>query len=374
MSKKPSSVLKQLKKSGAGKLKQRTEPFWKGPCSDDPQGGITQSLLNEFLICPERFRIKTILGLTPPDQFNHALEYGHMWHLCEEYHAANKSYREKLDEYKDGLLQRYPYSQEEVLKFYNACLRQFPQYVKYWKKHKDEAKREPIAQEVSFRVPYLTGDTLTPVYLRGKWDQIDVISGKIWLKENKTKGQIKEQLIERQLTFDLQTMLYLVAIKNYKKELGVQGLKIGGVRYNVVRRPFSGGKGDIRQGKPSKSNPDGESTKDYFDRLEQYFIEEPEYWFMRWEVGISDQDIEKFEETFLRPALNNLVGWYYKIAECMSRDQSPFGNVPGHYRMPFGIYNSLSERGFTDMDSFLETGLEVGLTKGASLFPELEEG
>ena len=77
--------------------------------------------------------------------------------------------------------------------------------------------------------------------MRGKWDSVDYIGKRVYLQENKTKGDIDEQAIRHNLHFDLQTMLYMTALT---EELEPQ--KIAGVRYNVIRRPLSGGKGSIR--------------------------------------------------------------------------------------------------------------------------------
>src|SRR6185369_9120155 len=61
---------------------------WAGPMDAGPTGGITQSLLSMFLVCRERFRLRVIEGLHSFDRFNHRIEYGSMWHICEEVHAG----------------------------------------------------------------------------------------------------------------------------------------------------------------------------------------------------------------------------------------------------------------------------------------------
>mgnify|MGYP006921313674 CR=1 FL=1 len=355
-----------LKKAGVKKREKREQPLWDGPCLDTPQGGITQSLLNDFLSCPERFRIKTIEGLQVFDRFKPAIEYGNLWHTCEEYYARKADWKEPLKQAAQELVKRYPLQQEEVVKFYMACLTQFPEYVKYWKGHEQEKKRKPIAQEVSFSVPYELPGRVATVFLRGKWDQIDIIDGKLWLKENKTKGNPNELAIQKQLKFDLQTMLYLVAMRETYKE------PIAGVRYNVIRRPFSGGKGSIKRKEPTKTNPQGETEKEYYERLGAYFKEEPAEWFMRWETQINAKQIQRYEKEFLIPTLLRLTDWYDSVSECFLRGKSPFEDMNGiHYRTPYGVYNPVSEAGFTDLDAYLDEGSEVGLVRCETLFPEL---
>ena len=72
--------------------RSKVEPIggriWDGPEED----GITQSLLSRFLVCRERFRILVVDGLKPVDQFSSRIEYGQMWHLCEENLAAGNDY------------------------------------------------------------------------------------------------------------------------------------------------------------------------------------------------------------------------------------------------------------------------------------------
>ena len=57
------------------------------------------------------------------------------------------------------------------------------------------------------------------VYLRGKWDGVyHSIEDGIWIDESKTKGEIDRVKIERRLKYDIQTMFYLVALKELRKE------------------------------------------------------------------------------------------------------------------------------------------------------------
>ena len=54
--------------SKALKRANRKRPIaWKGP----EVAGVSQSLLSRYLTCKERFRIKTIEGLKPVQQFFH---------------------------------------------------------------------------------------------------------------------------------------------------------------------------------------------------------------------------------------------------------------------------------------------------------------
>lgn len=367
--------------------RQLTEFVWDGPCNGGPKGGITQSLISSFLMCRERFRLRNIVGLSPPDTFNHRIEYGSMWHVCEEAFATGENpvvknqktsspWDHALFDYCAGLCKRYKTQQAQIERWYHICKTQFPIYVDYWEKHPDVKKRNPLLQEQTFHVPYKlpSGNT---VYLRGKWDAVDVIGKEgIFLQENKTKGDIREEQMKRQLSFDLQTLFYLVALNKWlanPKENGAVGQpckRASGVRYNVIRRPLSGGKGSIVQYKPTKQRPLGETDEQFYTRLRSVISEEPSFFFMRWKVGILPQDVERFEHDFLIPCLEQLCDWYAWIDSPKGR-KDPFADSI-HYRTPYGLYNTLAEGGSTDVDEFLATGSELGLTRGNSIFKELQ--
>jgi hypothetical protein len=364
---------------------------WEGPEAVGPRGGVTQSMLSRWLCCRERFRLMVVEGLGTEDTFNHRLEYGQMWHTCEEQLAKQNIYSDskqhqlevtsKLYNYCQNLCKRYPLQQEQVQHWYNVCKTQFPIYVKYWSKHQDVKDRTPLLQEQVFDVPYELPFTKSVVRLRGKWDSVDLIGkGKnaaIYLQENKTKGDIVEEQLKRQLGFDLQTMMYLVALKESRGgffhsediEKILDEHTIAGVRYNVVRRPLSGGKGSIRKHQPTKSNPAGETDVEFYARLGQVIMEDEAYFFSRWRVEITEQDVRRFQHEFFDNALEELCNWWRWVSSPKGR-RDPFAD-PIHYRLPYGVYNPLLEGGSSDMDEYLATKSEVGLTRNKKLFTEL---
>lgn len=168
-----------LKFAGITKLgpKTRSEPLWKGPEED----GITYSLLSRFIACRERFRLHAIEGLRPTEGFNHRLEYGSMWHICEEEYArtgklpSEKGY-EKLITYCQHLCKKFPTQQEQIQHWYSVCRLQFPIYVSFWEKHPDTVARTPMLQEQTFNIPYELPSGRV-VRLRGKMDSVELIQG-----------------------------------------------------------------------------------------------------------------------------------------------------------------------------------------------------
>lgn len=365
--------------------KQRPKgPVWKGPEED----GVTQSMLSRFLVCRERFRLLVVEGLRPVPQFNHSREYGQMWHACEEGFAKpNSDWIPYLEVYAHDLSKQYPLQQEQVQKWYDVCKVQFPIYVDYWAKQKAE-KRTVLLSEQVFDVPYEL-PTGRVVRLRGKWDDVSLVGSKksavIELGENKTKGQIDEQQMMRQLQFDLQTMIYLIALQHFcsdlpgkwaewtKKVVG-KPTPLRGVRYNVVRRPLGGGKGSIRLHKATKTKP-AETMGHYYERLGQYIKDEPETYFMRWNVVVTPHDIERFKWEFLNPVLEQLYDWWEWVSGQGMQD--PFEQLEPdglgtHWRTPYGFYNVLAEGGSSELDEYLATGSKLGLERTDRLFKELE--
>jgi hypothetical protein len=391
---------------------EKRQPLWAGPEDRGPNGGVTQSLISRWLCCRERFRVRFIEGLQPADSFNHRTSYGNMWHVCEEAYSRHGSKKSLmigsdpvwiglLKKYVQGLCQRYPFFQEQVQHWYEVCKAQFPIYVDYWAKHAEQVKRTPLLQEQVFDVPYKLPSGRT-VRLRGKWDGVELVQeacncgggakdghrldcrmGRkgIWLVEHKTKGDIDPELIQRQLTWDLQVMTYLVALHekpscdlprrgHYRNSDGKE-YPILGVRYNVVRRPLSGGKGTIVQHKGSKNVP-AETKVEFYGRMAQYIKDEPEHYFMRWSCRVSHQDIERFRRQCLDPILEQMCLWY----DCMVRTE--MGNVAmipvaaASWRHPYGVVNNIDEYGWGDVDFFMNTGSEAGLHRVEKLFTELE--
>jgi hypothetical protein len=350
--------------------------------------GVTFSLLSRFLCCRERFRLYAVEGLRPVEQFNHRIEYGNLIHLAEEaYLGGQRPWTLVVADRAKELCQRFPMEQEQIEHWYQVCLAQFPVYIDYWKTHEHVKHRIPLLQEYVFDVPYtLPGGPI--VRLRGKWDSVDVIGAgteaRIYLQENKVKGNINEKQIRTQLSFDLQTMLYAVALQIYQglaqERANQLQTRIGGLRYNLIRRPLSGGKDSIKQHLPSKSNPRGETKKEFYKRLGKLIAEKPEWYFMRWQVEITGGDIQKFSREFLDPCLENLCSWWDWITTSDAHfGLGELGHPPGqfnypslHWRTPFGVYDVLREGGSHELDEYLSTGSAAGLERVDNLFSELQ--
>lgn len=384
-------------------LPQSDQPLWEGPAGNGPNGGVSFSLLSRYLVCKERFRILTMEGLKPREGFNSRLEFGSMWHICEDatgrgidpfyqeavYPGASEHTWGELLAYCKDLADRYRLDQEQINHWYEVTKALFPVYQEYWTEiNPDKRKREPLEREQVFDLLY-TLPSGRQVRLRGKRDGSDLVDGKaVELLENKTKSQIDVDKITRQLKFDLQTMLYVIVLQeeqikmanttmiahrdDYRWKLGRN--PIVGVRYNVVRRSAH----KSIESMMKKVNDDYKAGR----------IGE---WFSRWEVPVYEPDYKTFKEQCFHPILENLIDDYEWWNFCIWRgegrrpgidDEDPFNYVlreeqfprhqSRHFRFPYGVYHPISEGGFDDVDEYMATGSLVGLERPSTLFPELE--
>lgn len=366
----------------------KVQSLWAGPDGEGPEGGVTQSLVGNWLTCRERARLYLVEGLAPPQTFSHALEYGNMWHVCEEEVAGPhpSCWGNSLLGYAKKLSAKYRFQQEEIEHCYNVCKVQFPIYLDHWSKHPDVTGRVPLLSEHAFDVPYRLPSGRT-VRLRGKMDSVDLVEGEnggeVWLQENKTKGDVDVPRLTRQLSFDLQSMFYLVALSSLQESLrkqlrpdGVEsnmvtlaGHQIAGVRYNVVKRPLSGGTGSIRRKQPTKSNPLGESKGSFYDRLSSIIKKSPGEFFERFNVSVTAEEIDHFRSECLDPILENLCDWYADATRT-PRHTPPGYRTPMNWRHPYGSWNAI-DNGTDCYADYLAAGSEAGLERRTELFPEL---
>jgi hypothetical protein len=334
-------------------------PLWKGPAID----GITQSMLCRFMCCRHRFWALVVKGLKPQEKFSPRTEYGNMWHLCEEAHANGEPWKPKLILYSRGLVQQYATAAEEIDQWYRVCALQFPLYLAHWANHPHTKGRTPVAAEKTFSYAYPLPSGRV-VRLRGKLDSVDKVAKQLWLQENKTKADPDEQSVTANLQCDFQSQFYLQAMEHLWP-----GQPIAGIRYNVVRRPLSGGRHTIRRHKATKKKP--AETKDaYYKRLTACIESEPEYFFHRFEAKVAAVERERFSHEVLTPLLESLWDWWEWIVEDPDR---PFraGNQL-HWRFPYGVWNPTLEGYSSDIDRFINTGSTAGLRRVKTLFNELE--
>lgn len=153
----------------------------------------------------------------------------------------------------------------------------------------------------------------------------------------------------------------------------LQGAKIAGVRYNVIRRPLAGGKGSIRPHQATKTKA-AETDAEFYERLKGVILEDVGSYFLRVKVEVYQSDIDRFKKMCLNPLLEQLCDWYEWIAiggdSFCGTCADPYNKV--HFMSPFGLYSPLLETNQTELDGYILDKTEVGLQRVETLFTELQ--
>lgn len=318
------------------------------------EDGVSFSLLCKFRNCRERFRIRTVEGLRPSER-REAMEFGTIFHKALEYSAQNNTTSQVITK----LTSFYKGTSVDPMLVRQACIL-VPHYNRY---HASE-KLNYVAQEEVFDIPYKSHVTGKIIRIRGRRDEVFKRGQYLWLQENKTKSTIDEDKILKTLPFDLQTMLYVYSMTHDYK-----GQKIGGVLYNVIR-------------KPGLKQKVSESDNVFLQRINNEVAEDvtnalatngTSHYFKRYEVDLVPSDITNFFNKTLVPLLESVVVWWESIK---SNPFDPWkdgqGNPnPHHYQTPFGIYDPMT-LGVGDYYDYVTSGSKLGLEQTETCFPELQ--
>lgn len=327
--------------------------------------GVSQSLLQKFVVDTDRFHKAVVEGLRPVDR-KEAMEFGTIFHKLIELGAKmGPSYtRSKLMKVMGAYMKKYYPSNESAL-LCKIAIAQFHIY-REWESTKEKYKyiaQEPIFNE-KFELPpahFEPNDTIRikipsgiTIPLRGRIDEIIERNG-MWIQENKTKSKIDISFIQDTLHENIQVMFYAICAE----------LKYGrpckGVIYNVIRKP----------GQRQRQN---ESDKDFIQRITDEIKENPAYYFYRLGYEFPPGTLAKWKKEVLIPLLYRVYIWWKSIEKNpLNPWMDENGNVnPFHGRKPFGIYDSMST-GKGDFYDLIVYGRKTGLIKVIEQFPELQE-
>ena len=324
----PKKKRKTTKKTLAQTIHQRNRR--KTPFRNVQKDGVTYSFLDEWLMCREQARLSYVegwskQGLAVP------LDFGLAFHDCLEWIAKGRSPKTVHNKVIAPYLERKLAAKnklrpDEVVKL-TELLRSvevvFQEYAYYYSDTDEDFQY--IYQEKSFKVDHTLPSGKT-IPLRGRWDAVYKENGKIWLMENKTKGQIDEEGILASLPSDLQTMLYVFALEKHL------GQEVEGVLYNVIRRP------GLRKKKT-------ENTGEFIERIQDDVVKRPEWYFMRWRVEFLPEDITTWVSEKLNPILEQVALWWESIKD------NPFepGDSPFHYQNPTALFTKYGRSKYFDV-------------------------
>lgn len=179
---------------------------WKGPL----EGGITQSLISNYLIDPYTFVLYYGLGLEETSKLNQNLLYGNLGHLGLEIALRSKeSIPTLLPEIKAAITQeskQWLYIDRGTIESVPRILSLYNESFKY---------EYNLDTEVQFKIPHKTD--IFEVSLMGKVDGIGphLETSRKVLVEHKFKDSCDFQLFRKEIYTDLQVNIYCYANQVY---------------------------------------------------------------------------------------------------------------------------------------------------------------
>ena len=273
---------------------------------DPSRDGVTFSLLSTFLDCREKARLH-LQGWTPRSS-SMALTFGSIIHKIDEW---------VRDDIRSGVLRSVPdtdyikglIKKTETLWFednprhggkeldhleLSLLLAEgvLPQYFKYWYKDFTEIKWELVEGE--FKIPVTPEDkegNKYSTFIRGKIDgSFSLKKGGPWLFETKTKSRVDEEILSDILPYDMQANIYLSALRR------MGNTTPSGLLYNIIRRP-------------ALRRRNHESLKAFATRVSEDVSMRPDWYFIRMEMSVDGQDINRFEME-LDDLISDFMMWW----------------------------------------------------------------
>ena len=95
---------------------ERHKALWKGPYVGGD--GLTQSMINRFQTCRERFRLRVVDGYGLPETFRPQTDYGHFFHLAEETHSGGGDWKKAIMGMRREFLEWFPKQRAEINRWY----------------------------------------------------------------------------------------------------------------------------------------------------------------------------------------------------------------------------------------------------------------
>lgn len=296
-------------------------PKYKPACWKLYQDGVSNSFLSLWLRCREQARLKYLEGWTPKTS-TVALEFGNAFHYVLEHWKKPRrvtpiTVKEQIVKLCKQYVKHFDatvqgQNMDPKLKNMAFGLAQI-MLPNYMEQYKDDAFKWHSREHV-FKVDFPLSNGKT-VPITGKWDGVFKRGRRLWLREIKTRGQLRTADIVDTLQWDTQTMLYCWAV--YKSF----GRKPEGFLYDVVARPGLYQRKDeflasylVRCDEDIKSSMSGDD-----DKRRVYF-------FRHW-MTLLKSDWERLEH-WLDNALCDLVNWYDSLIQYGPDDS------PNHYMNP----------------------------------------
>lgn len=274
--------------------------------------GITQGLLSTWRNCRES-AWRFLQGWSPR-KTNMPFTYGNIIHAIIEkiYRDMQKKIltkipdKKKINNYISCVERQWekenPRASVELLKqkeeSFLIAEAIMPIYFDYWHKDFEEMPWLGVEQEFNNKIILKDGRKTA---LRGKVDGVYKKNG-IWLFETKNKSRIDESTLVDVLPLDFQNKFYL-----YNLVLNHVGIP-SGIKYNIIRRT------QMEQGKK-------ETLKQFSQRLTKDILKRPDFYFIRYEIGIDKEELELFSIELMGQITEFYDWWDEKIAHYSNPSQ-----------------------------------------------------
>ena len=290
--------------------------------------GVTQTFLNKFMECREQCRLGYIEGWRATGEGDATL-FGSASHfVMSEGSEASKKWRKSspalspevignrlartvplfTKRFERGWKDENPRATVRMTEQLERCLglveAVLPHYFQRClapdRLYGDFARRNWISLEEKFAIPFTFKDGRKTV-LRGRMDGVYEETNRVWLFESKNLTRIDGEGISDTLPMNLQVCMYLHALSEQQKATKDMR-KLGGVLYNIVRRPA------LRM-----------ATKDTLDsflkRVDLDVKSRPDHYFMRFRMPITVSEMQEWYAKNFMPMMHDVQRWYDDIRE-----------------------------------------------------------
>jgi PD-(D/E)XK nuclease superfamily len=279
-------------------LRNRNNPSYHyDPCKH----GVSQSILEAWLVCREKSRLVTLQGWTSPSM-SKPLTFGDLSHgILERVYKAVRAKKVKnlkhalamiptaAEEARQSFFKTMPRVGTATKDLVEECLatllKQLPLYFDKWLA--EDLAVEWILVEDKFSVPIQTDHGMVPMI--GKFDGVIRKGKQVGVFETKNKSQWSAELLDL-LPLDLQLSYYTAACHHKKMDPTF-------VTYNLIRRPGERRKVD-------------EPLKVFAERIESNIKKKPHHYFERYEEQLTAKDVQTYVDR-AKALVRAFTEWFY---------------------------------------------------------------
>jgi len=238
-----------------------------------PEDGLTQSLIGACTCCPLRGRLMARLWRHPKK--DSMTNFGSFSHEALDALYHRECWRTRVQKEFQKVLREGKVEREKAEAELNLCLAVIEVYEEYY--YEDlELNWQAIENEFSVIVRgRKRRGKIDGVFHRYKMVGFRK-KPRAWLMEHKTKSRFNELTLLNKVAFDFQNLYYAESYNN------ATDIIVDGILYNVIRKPQL----KVRA---------GETYGSYLDRVRSDVRQRKEWYFTRWEITFTPDQIERWQ-------------------------------------------------------------------------------